>query len=63
VQRFVERFSEELQEDFIKLVHNAAMKGDLKNFPINLLWVVTLAQMEKLVKMIHIFNIGVEVWS
>jgi len=43
VHRFVEKFSEELQEDFIKLVHNVAMKGDLKYFPINLLWVVTMA--------------------
>ena len=39
MKRFVEKFSEELQEDFIKLVHNTAMKGDLKSFPINLLWV------------------------
>jgi len=33
LQRFVKKFSEELQEDFFELVYNSAMKGDLKFFP------------------------------
>jgi len=38
LQRFVEKFSEELDEDFIELVNNSAMlKGDLKF----VLWVVS----------------------
>jgi len=41
LQSFVEKFSEELQEDFIELVHNSAMKGDLKSSPIDVLWVVS----------------------
>jgi len=41
LQRFVKKFSEELQEDFIELVHNSAMKGDLKFSPVNVLWVVS----------------------
>jgi len=40
LQRFVEKFSEELQEDFIELVHNSSMKGNLKFFPFDVLWVV-----------------------
>jgi len=41
LQRFVENISEELQEDFIELVHNSAMKGDLKSSPIDILWVMS----------------------
>jgi len=41
LQRFVEKFSEDLQEDFIELVHNSAMKDDLKFFPVGVLWVVS----------------------
>jgi len=37
LQRFVEKFSEELDEDFIELVNNSAMKGNLKF----VLWVVS----------------------
>jgi len=32
LQRFVEKILEKLQEDFIELVHNSAMKDDLKSF-------------------------------
>jgi len=41
LQRFAEKFLEELQEDFIDLVHNSAMKDDLKFSPVNVLWVVS----------------------
>jgi len=41
LQRFVEKFSEELQEDFIELVHNSAMKDDFKFSPVDVLWVVS----------------------
>jgi len=41
LQRFVEKFSEELQEDFIELVHNSSMKEDLKFSPVDVLWVVS----------------------
>jgi len=41
LQRFVEKFSEELQEDFIELVHNSAMKGNLKIFSVDVLWAVS----------------------
>jgi len=41
LQRFVEKFSEELQEDFIELVPNLAMKGDLKISPVDVVWVVS----------------------
>jgi len=41
LQHFVENFSEELHEDFIDLVHNSAMKGDLKLSPVDVLWIVS----------------------
>jgi len=41
LQRSVEKISENLQEDFIELVHNSAMKGDLKSSAIYVLWVVS----------------------
>jgi len=41
LQHFVERFSEELLEDFIELPNNSAMKGDLKSSPIYVVWVVS----------------------
>jgi len=41
LQRFVEKFLEELQKNFIELVHNSAMKDDLKSSPIDVLWVVS----------------------
>jgi len=68
LQCFVEKFSEELQEDFIELVHNSAMKGVLKFSPVDVMWVVSSrkgtgnnGKMEKLVKMAHVFNIRVGV--
>jgi len=41
LQCFVEKFLEELQEEFIKLVHNSAIKGDVKFSSIDVLWVVS----------------------
>jgi len=41
LQCLVEKFSEELQKDFIELVYNSARKGDLKISPVNVLWVVS----------------------
>jgi len=41
LQHLVEKFSKELHEDFIELVHNLATKSDLKYFPIDVLWVVS----------------------
>jgi len=42
LQHSVEKVLEELQEHFIELVHNSAMKDDLKFSPIDdALWVVS----------------------
>jgi len=41
LQHFVEKILENLNEDFIELVYNSAMKSDLKSFPIDVLWVVS----------------------
>jgi len=39
LQHFVEKFLEKLQEGFIELVHNSAMKGNLKFAPCwHILW-------------------------
>jgi len=35
------KISENLQEDFIELVYNSAMKDDLKSSPVDVLWVVS----------------------
>jgi len=70
LQGFVEKFLEELQEDFIELVHNSAMKDDLKSSPIDVLWVVSSRNGTgnngtngKVGKMAHVLNIGMGVWS
>jgi len=41
LQCFVEKILEKLQEVFIELVHNSAMKDYLKSSPIDVLWVVS----------------------
>jgi len=68
LQHFVKKFSEELQQDFIELVDNSAMKGVLKSFPIDVLWVVysrnstgNIGPNNKLGKMAHVFNNEVRV--
>jgi len=64
------KFSEELQEDFIELVHNSAMKDDLKSSPIDVLQVVSSRNGTgnngtngKVGKMAYVFNFVVGVWS
>jgi len=70
LQHFVEKFSEELQEDFIELVHNSAIKDNLKSSIIDVLRAVSSRNCSgnngtngKVGKMAHVFNIGVGVWS